>query len=167
VADLLWRIARRPQALDRLGIGARDGGGRWNLPGTAVIYTGATITIAALEKLVHIAGVVPADLVLVRVELPDTYSSERLALADLPVDWNAIRPGPGSMGFGTRWARENRSLVLYVPSVVIPEDLNGVINPNHPEFDRVNMTIERAFHYDPRIFGSRTRTRAARYLRRL
>jgi RES domain-containing protein len=157
VADLLWRIARRPYALDRLGTGARDTGGRWNSPGTAVIYTSATITIAALERLVHVAGVVPADLVVVRVELPDTYSSESPALADLPGDWNAIPPRPGSMGFGTRWARENRSLVLYVPSVVIPEDLNGVINPTHPEFDRVNMTIKRAFHYDPRIFVSRTR----------
>ena len=104
----------------------------------------------------HIAGVVPADLVLVRVTLPDTYSSETPALGDLPNDWKAIRSGPGSMEFGTRWARENRSLVLYVPSVIVPEDRNGVVNPNHPEFGRVSMTIERAFHYDPRICGSRT-----------
>jgi len=59
-----------PVCPGRCGIGAREGGGRWNSPGTAVIYTGRTITIVALEKLVHIAGVVPADLVLVRIELP-------------------------------------------------------------------------------------------------
>ena len=155
MADVLWRIARRRYALDRCGIGAREGGGRWNSPGTAVIYTGRTITIVALEKLVHIAGVVPADLVLVRIELPGTYSSETPAPDDLPKDWNAIRPGPGSMAFGTRWARENRSLVLYVPSAIIPEEVNGALNPNHPEFGDVKMMVERAFHYDPRIFRSR------------
>jgi RES domain-containing protein len=59
------------------------------------------------------------------------------------------------MNFGSEWAQQNRSLVLYVPSVVIPEELNGVVNPNHPEFARVKMTIERDFHYDPRILGAR------------
>ena len=156
MADVLWRIARRSYALDRLGIGARDAGGRWNSRGTAVIYTGRTITTAALEKFVHISGVVPPDLVLVRVDLPDTYSSETPAPDDLPKKWNAIRPVPASMEVGTRWARENRSLVLYVPSAIIPEDVNGILNPNHPEFDRVNFTIRREFHYDPRMFVRRT-----------
>lgn len=155
MADVVWRIARRPYALDRLGIGARDGGGRWNSVGTPVIYTGQTITIAALERPVHIAGVVPADLVLVRVKLPDGYSSETPAIGSLPADWGALRPGPGSMRFGTRWAQEHRSLVLYVPSAIIPEDTNGVLNPNHPEFGGVEMTIERAFDY-PRVFRPRT-----------
>ena len=156
MADILWRIARRPHALDRLGIGARNDGGRWNSPGTAVIYTGRTIEIAALEKFVHISGVPPADLVLVRVELPATYSSETPATGDLPRDWNATRPGSGSMEFGTKWARENRSLVLYIPSAIIPEAVNGVVNPDHPEFGPVKMTIEREFHYDPRMFVPRT-----------
>jgi len=155
VADVLWRLARRPYALDRWGIGAREAGGRWNFPGTAVIYAARSIATAALEKLVHLAGVVPPDLTLVRVELPASYSSEAPALRDLPGGWNAIRPGPPSMEFGTRWARENRSLVLYVPSVIVPEDVNGVVNPNHPEFARVKLKVDRAFHYDPRIFQAR------------
>ena len=156
MADLLWRIARRPYALDRVGAGARDSGGRWNHPGTAVIYTGQSITIAALERLVHTSGVVPRDLVLVRVELPDPHTAVTPAPADLPPDWRSLPPGPGSMTFGTQWARENRSLVLFVPSVVIPEALNGVLNPNHPEFSGVRMSIEREFHYDPRIFAARS-----------
>jgi RES domain-containing protein len=74
VADLLWRIARRPYALDRLGVGARDHGGRWNRPGTAVIYTGQSVAVSALETLVHTSGVIPPDLVLVRIELPDPHT---------------------------------------------------------------------------------------------
>ncbi len=152
---VLWRIARRRYALDRSGIGARDGGGRWNSVGTAVIYTGRTIAIVALESFVHLSGVIPADLVLVRVEPRDGSSSETPALPDLPRDWNAVRPGPGTMRFGTKWAQENRSLVLYVPSAIVPEETNGVLNPNHPEFADVRMEIEREFHYDPRMFAAR------------
>jgi len=151
----LWRIARRPHALDRVGAGARDSGGRWNAVGTAVIYAGRTIGIAALEKFVHLSGVVPPDLVLVRVAVPDGASSETPALADLPADWNALRHGPLSMQFGTRWAREKRSLVLYVPSAIIPEESIGVLNPNHPEFAGVRIVVEREFRYDLRMFARR------------
>jgi RES domain-containing protein len=155
---VVWRIARRPYALDRLGIGAWQDGGRWNSPGTPVIYAGPTIAIAALEKFVHVAGIVPPDLVLVRVELPDGYSAEQPALADLPEDWDLVSAGPGSMEFGTTWARESRSLVLYLPSVLIREERMAVLNPNHREFAGVKMSIERDFHYDPRMYLPRSRS---------
>lgn len=152
---ILWRIARRPYALERLGVGARDAGGRWNVPGTPVIYTGRTVAIAALESFVHLAGVLPPDLVLVRVVVPEGTSAETAAIADLPRDWNGLPPGPASMQFGTRWAREKRSLVLYVPSAIVPEETNGVLNPHHPEFVSVRMEIAREFRHDPRMFVSR------------
>lgn len=158
---VLWRIARRPYALDRLGIGAREAGGRWNTVGTAVIYTGRSIAIAALETFVHVAAVVPPDLVLIRLTLPDQHSSETSAPAELPPDWDAVPPGPGSMQFGTRWVRENRSLVLYVPSALVPEEQNGLLNPDHAEFAGVAMTIERPFRFDPRMSGVRAAGRRA------
>jgi RES domain-containing protein len=153
VPESLWRIGRRSFALDRLGSGARAFGGRWNLVGTPVIYASRTIAVAALESFVHAANVVPKDLVLARLALPDGYSSERPSLTSLPSDWNTLPPGPGSMNFGTRWVQEGRSLVLYVPSVIIREDVNGVINPHHPEFATVDIAIEREFQYDPRLFA--------------
>jgi RES domain-containing protein len=149
---VVWRIARRPYALDRLGIGARQDGGRWNYPGTAVIYAGRGIAIAALEKFVHVAGIVPPDLAHVRVELPEDCSAEQPELTDLPQDWNLVPAGPGSMEFGTTWARDSRSLVLYLPSVLVREEQIAVLNPNHPEFAAVKMFIERDFHYDPRMY---------------
>jgi len=157
---VLWRIARRPYALDRSGIGARNAGGRWNSVGTAVIYAGRTIAIAALETFVHVASVVPPDLVLVRVTLPDRHSSETPAFSDLPADWDAIPPVPASMQFGTRWASEKRSLVLYVPSALVPEEQNGVLNPDHPEFSGVALTVERPFQFDPRMLAVRAARRA-------
>ena len=151
----VWRIARRRYALDRLGKGARDEGGRWNRPGTAVIYAGRTIGIAALERLVHLADVVPPDLVLVRIDLPDDCSTEQTTIATLPPDWDAVPVAPGTMEFGTRWAQENRSLVLDVPSALVHEEANAVLNPNHSEFVGVKMTIERDFQYDGRLFAPR------------
>lgn len=159
---VVWRIARRPYALDRLGLGARDNGGRWNHPGTGVIYAGCTIAIAALEKFVHLAGVVPPDLVLVRVTLPGGCSAERPRLSDLPKGWNAVPPGPASMDFGTNWARALRSLVLYVPSALVPEELNAVVNPSHAEFARITMVVEREFRYDARMYAARRPSRPAR-----
>lgn len=153
---VVWRIARRPHALDRAGVGARDNGGRWNRPGTAVIYTGRTVGIAALEKFVHLATVLPLDLVLVRIALPAHCSVEEPRLTDLPADWNAVPIRPGSMDFGTRWAREGRSLALYVPSALVPEEGNAVLNPGHPEFSRVAMSIQRRFQFDPRMSIPRT-----------
>lgn len=153
--DVVWRIARRPHALDRLGIGAREHGGRWNVPGTAVIYANRTVGIAALERFVHVAGVVPADLALVRVDLPARHSIEEPKPDELPKAWDVIPPGPASMRFGTTWARQRRSLVLYVPSVVVREERNAVLNPHHPEFRGVRMVMEREFHYDSRMYPPR------------
>ena len=149
---VVWRIARRPYALDRLGAGAREAGGRWNRPGTPVVYAGGTVAIAALERFVHLAGIVPPDLVLVRLTLPDRHSAERPVRGDLPRDWNLVPPGPASMDFGTRWARAGRSLVLHVPSALVAEEENAVLNPLHPEFAGVEMAVERPFHYDARMY---------------
>jgi RES domain-containing protein len=154
---VVWRIARRRYALDRTGAGARASGGRWNRAGTAVVYASRTVGLAALERLVHVAGVVPPDLVLVAIELPERCSVEEPALADFPADWDAVPIGPGSMDLGTAWARDARSLVLHVPSAVVPEEGNAVLNPAHPEFAAVRMSIRRPFHYDPRLHAARTR----------
>jgi RES domain-containing protein len=152
---VVWRIARRRFALDRTGAGALESGGRWNRPGTPVVYAGRTVGIAALERFVHLAGVVPPDLVLVRIDLPPDCSVEEPALADLPPDWHAVPIRPASMDFGTRWAREGRSLVLRVPSAVVPEEGNAVLNPHHPEFAGVRMSVRRDFRYDPRMYLAR------------
>ena len=152
---VVWRIAQRPLALDRTGAGAREYGGRWNRPGTPAIYAGRTVAIAALEKFVHLAGVPALDLVLVRIELPEHCSVEEPEIANLPADWNAVPIRHASMDFGTTWIQEERSLVLYVPSTIVPEERNAVLNPNHPEFRTVQLLIERDFTFDLRLYGAR------------
>ncbi len=157
--SIVWRIARRAHALDRTGAGARQYGGRWNYPGTAVIYAASSVSLAALEKFVHAEGIVPPDLVLVRLELPRGYSAGRPGPRDLPKGWNSVPPGPASMSFGTEWARAGGSLVLYVPSVLVPEETNAVLNPNHRQFGEVKMAVERDFGYDLRMYLPRRSAR--------
>ena len=121
-----------------------------------MIYAASSISLAALEKFVHAEGIVPPDLVLVRLELPQGHSSDRPALRTLPKGWNAVPPGPASMSFGSDWARQGRSLVLYVPSVLVPEEANALVNPHHREFGDVKMIVARPFGYDPRMYLPRT-----------
>src|SRR5712692_8423967 len=100
-------------------------------------------------------GIVPPDRVLGRIELPDKHSAETPALAQLPRDWQRVPATPGSMDFGTTWAKALRSLVLYVPSALVPEEKNAVVNPAHREFAAVRMAIEREFRYDDRMYRTR------------
>jgi RES domain-containing protein len=147
-----WRIAKRIHALDRLGTGARADGGRWNSVGIAAIYAGLTPEIATLEKLVHTGDTLPPDLVLVLIELPDDdLLYARLDTASLPTGWADLPSSPSAATIGDEFITGNQKLGLIIPSAVVPESQNIVINPNHAEFHRVTMSIVRAFTFDARL----------------
>lgn len=146
-----WRIAKQEHALDRLGTGARIKGQRWNSTGTAVIYAGIAPATAALETLVHTGSVLPINLVLVLIEMPDDSSLyETRSLASLPPDWTDD-PSHSAAAIGDKFVADNQHLGLIVPSAIMPEAENIVINPNHPEFRRVTLNIIRKFAFDPRL----------------
>jgi RES domain-containing protein len=149
----LWRITTRNWALDTLCDGARLYGGRWNPVGYPVMYAGATIEICALEKFVHLAGVAHPPLVLVAIDLPDDEALyKRPQPADLPHDW-ADLPAPASaQEYGRRWLASGSELAMFVPSAVIPEATNALINPRHPAYRTVSLAIVRDFSFDARMF---------------
>ena len=147
-----WRIAKRGYALDRQGTGARLTGGRWNSPGVAAIYAGMTPEIAALEKLVHTSDILPRDLVLSVIELPsDERLYLRLTVADLPDGWDALPSSTTAASIGDAFLRASTHLGLIVPSAIMPEALNIVLNPSHPEFNSVTFSIVRPFEFDSRL----------------
>ena len=149
-----WRIAKRTHALDRQGVGAQLSGGRWNSSGVAAIYAGLTPEIAAMEKLVHTGDIVPRDLVLALIELPDDpdlyyrYASQRL-----PVGWDALPSSAIAVAYGDKFLFETSYLGLIVPSAIMPEANNIVINPVHPAFANVTISIVRSFEFDSRLLG--------------
>lgn len=149
-----WRIAKKQFALDRMGAGARASGGRWNPPGVAVIYAGLTPEIAAMEKLVHTGDILPTDLVLVKFELPEEPGLyHRYVPEDLPQGWDDLPSSTAAADLGSAFVNDGIYLGMIVPSAVLPEAGNLVLNPNHPAFAAVTMTIVRPFEFDSRLRG--------------
>lgn len=146
----LWCIASdRHRALD--GEGAQLWGGRWNSPGRPVVYTSATASLAALEKLAWIdPDEVPEDLRLFEIELPDNLVPQITTLTKLPADW----PEVGSracIDIGDQWLSSRASLALAVPSALLPEEQNVLVNPLHRQAERVHVVNDRPFASDLRL----------------
>jgi RES domain-containing protein len=149
---LVWRITRESyQALD--GEGARLYGGRWNSEGSPVVYTSATLALAALEYLVHVdPAQVPDDLCAMGVDVPDDLVIGSTDPAIFPSDWTHVPDHPACLEHGDRWIREATTPALWVPSAVIPQEQNLLINPVHPDATVVTVSSVRAFALDPRLF---------------
>lgn len=149
-----WRIAKKAYALDRQGTGARLTGGRWNSPGIAAIYAGLTPEIAAMEKLVHTSDMLPQDLVLAKIDLPNEGQLyKRHKVDDLPDGWDALPSSTAAIALGDTFLLSATHLGLVVPSAVMPEAYNIVLNPNHPAFSAVTISIVRPFEFDSRLRG--------------
>jgi RES domain-containing protein len=137
-------------ALD--GEGARRVGGRWNPPGSPVVYGASSLSLAVLELLVHVdPEAMPDDLVALRVEIPEDLPSLRLRPDELPADWRLDRGRAGLRALGLRWLQEAASAVLVVPSVIVPEEDNLLVNPGHPDAARIRIAGQRPFHLDARL----------------
>lgn len=147
----VWRISKERYALDKLGIGSSKSGGRWNPVNVPVIYAGMTIEIASFEKLVHVEGDLPNDLVLVKIEIPDNAPIWDVPVQLLPEHWDASPSSSSAVAFGKNFIEENSFLGMIIPSVIIPEARNIVINPSNEYWASCKMTIERKFMFDSRL----------------
>jgi RES domain-containing protein len=125
--------------------------GRWNTPGSPLIYTSEHYSTALLEKLVHGSGRLPPNQHYIEITLPRGVSYEVFSPPALP-DWD-VMPATSSKVFGERWCVERRSLLLLVPSVVARLDRNILINPAHPEFGLVATSLHQPVFWDRRLFG--------------
>jgi RES domain-containing protein len=156
---IVFRIARetrRYQASDITGAGAAASGGRWNPVKTPMVYASATRALAAWEALVHIAeppGMrLPVDRYLLEIAIPRHAWSQRERFdGDANAGWDSIPGSMTALGWGTQWTVTCRSLVAVVPSVVVPEDNNVLINPRHPDAAALRVAIVRKWLYDVRL----------------
>lgn len=153
---ILYRIAKTAYARDLSGAVARMYGGRWSQKGTSVLYTASSPALATVELLVHVdANLLPTDLRLVFVEVPDNASSSTLEPESLPTAWRTF-PAPASLAeLGTRWAVSCQTLMLRVPSAVVIDDCNVLLNPAHPEFANVRIEKVSAYGFDERLLKHR------------
>lgn len=146
----LWRIASgRHDPLD--GEGARRVGGRWNSPGRPVVYASAHASLAVLEKLVWVDPEdVPDDLLLFEIEIPDDAPLATVEVDRLPDDW-AEAGSPACISVGDRWLAAGDALALVVPSAVLREERNVLLDPRHPDAARVRVVESRPFAFDLRL----------------
>ncbi len=133
------------------GEGARLYGGRWNPPGVAMVYAAESRALAALEMLVHLQSQkLLASYVAIELRF-NAKIVENLPVASLPDDWRSDPAPLSTQAIGSAWVTSNRLPVLRVPSVLIPEEFNYLLNPRHPGFAEIEIGDAVLFTFDPRL----------------
>jgi RES domain-containing protein len=149
---LVFRIAKKDVVKDLTGTGAKLFGGRWNHRGTAVIYTSETRALATVEFLVHVSlSNAPRGLMIATIEIPDSIAPEDVPRGSLPRGWRDYPPPRQVADLGTQWAKSGKSLLLRVPSAVVEQEYNLLINPLHSAMPRVVLKEVAAFEFDKRL----------------
>jgi RES domain-containing protein len=136
------------------GEGARLHGGRWNSPGTRVAYASDSIALAALEVLAHLQSTAVLQAYSVVSLSFSDESVELLQTSSLPARWRRFPSPPENQAIGDQWVARGRSLILRVPSAIIPSAANFLINPSHSDFGNVVIGRPERFTFDPRLLGS-------------
>lgn len=150
----VYRITKVTYA-DRLV--ASGGAARWNERGPSsrgqfVIYTAATRALACLENVVHRSGEGLLDTFRVMViEIPDELSIDTISIDTLPSDWFDFGQYDTCQRIGGEWLRSGQSVILRVPSAIISNEYNYLLNPAHPDFSRIRLHHTEPFTFDPRI----------------
>jgi RES domain-containing protein len=149
-----WRIVQRKYSEEAFsGEGSAKYGGRWNQKGTAVVYCSQSESLAQLEVLVRTRRAKDLALYLLIEARVFEELIEILRCEDLPPDWNALPESNPTREIGTKWATEKRSAVLGVPSVVVPTELNFLLNPEHPDFSKIEIGKPKPVGWDPRLLA--------------
>ena len=147
-----WRIVKAKNAPSAFtGEGARIAGGRWNSPGVAVVYAAQTASLAMLEMLVHIQS---RQLLRCYVLFEVTFDESlvtAVASKDLPGTWRMSPPSAEARGIGDEWVLSGRSTVLKVPSVIVPDEFNYLLNPSHGDFAKVAIGSKQPVEFDHRL----------------
>jgi RES domain-containing protein len=143
----VWRLATGRYSPLK-GEGARLVGGRWNSPGRPLIYASESLALALAECLVHVTGKLPPDYVAYKIAVPDD-AVEYLDSDSLKSGWEL------DLGYsrkiGDKWLAEQRTVALAVPSAVLPESMNTLLNPVHPRSVELRIEVRQPFRFDPRL----------------
>jgi RES domain-containing protein len=138
------------------GQGGLYASGRWTARGRPVVYTSASISLAVLEYTVNYRrrGWVPAT-VLGRATIPASVDIESVSIDKLPGTWFAASPPPQLQGLGDDWLVRGETAVLKVPSAIVTEEWNYLLNPLHTDFRRLRLDKPQPFDFDQRVARSR------------
>jgi RES domain-containing protein len=149
-----WRISKQKHARTAFsGDGARLYGGRWNSPGVPVVYVAESQSLAVLEVLVHLdAPALLEKYVFLEVGFDASLVTD-LDRNSLPKNWQSDPVPEAIQAIGDRWVLSGDSAVLRVPSILVPEESNFLLNPRHPDFRKIGVSRPQPFRFDPRLAG--------------
>jgi len=148
---VVFRISSCRFIDDLSGTGAAMYGGRWNSVGTHMVYTAGSASLAMLESLVHFGGRIVGDYCQLALEFPDELATV-LDPKTLPGNWRES-PAPDALKtFGNSFINEGKSAVLQVPSVLVPNESNFLLNPKHADFNKIRLLVKSKIRFDERLF---------------
>lgn len=154
---IVFRIEREKYLdMTLTGIGASMSEGyRWNSFNTKIVYTAESRALATLEISVHLdlSEDLPEDRLYVEIEIPDEITIQEVNLEDLPEDWNSKPPTLTTQTIGDDFVNYNEAAVLKVPSSIVPQEYNYLINPNHPDSSKIKVLSTVQMKFDLRIKG--------------
>lgn len=136
---------------DLSGIGGIYGSARWHNKGLPIIYTASSRSLSALERFVHEDSNTMPKLTMMTIWVPDDVSIKRVNHKDLPEKWDLLPPTSDSQDFGKQWLIKKETLILQLPSAIIENEYNYLINPLHPEITKIKIVDKRDYFYDQRL----------------
>jgi RES domain-containing protein len=147
----VYRLSDRQYAADLIGKGARLFGGRWNHIGTSCIYTSASRALSVLEFAANVElEFFPSNLSITIYEVPDKEITI-LSDDDLPHNWNDLSTPKSTKDFGTNLLMNSKTLCIQVPSVVVSQEFNYLINPACEKIKLITVVDINMFEFDTRV----------------
>lgn len=146
---LVYRICleKWSHALTASGFAAR-----WNSKGRYIIYTAGSRSLACLENIVHRSGEGLNDkFKILTIDIPSKIKIAEIKESELDKDWSEYSNYSYCRKLGDAWIIKCDTLILKVPSAIIPEESNFLINPNHPDFKFISIKKVEDFKFDQRI----------------
>ncbi|WP_028123456.1 RES family NAD+ phosphorylase [Epilithonimonas tenax] len=147
---IVYRLSKEIYANNLSGKGAQIAGGRWSSKGNAALYSAQSIALCVAEIAVHIPlGIIPKDYRLIHIDVPDVEIFEPKRF---PKDWNRFPHLDSTQKMGDRFLKENKFLMMKVPSAAVQGEFNYIINPRCTHFKEIEIRKIEKFTFDDRLF---------------
>ncbi len=151
----VYRLAKKKYRNDLSGLGAEINGGRWNNVGTRMVYTSSSRALACLEVAVHLQlNRGPKNYFIITLEMPNGIIKNLDQNLLKGKKWNVYPPIEFTQNIEDNFIEENGHAVLRVPSAVVGEEFNYLLNPMHKDFNTIEIEDVQPFRWDKRIFDS-------------
>jgi RES domain-containing protein len=148
---ILYRISSCQYIKDLEGTGARLYGARWNSKGNAMVYTASSRALAVLEVLVHLQPLfIPSNFCVAEIKAPDS-NILTFDTTQLPANWKDVSPPAELKQIGNKFLKDGRYLLMKVPSSIVEQEFNYLLNPAHPDMQKVKVLKTEPFNFDNRL----------------